>query len=459
MGTTKLRLTLALAGLVLLAACAGPEAPSPRPRPAAEPDFTPTVVPTLAPRPTAVPDPVPVSTPRSEPTVEALSRASLFTPTEPPPKVDTSVASVSLDDVVFDTFQGGFIRLSGASDTSIDRLRDAIPPIYEPAYDSVEGGGWLSETELVMGYSSATEHHAYPLSMLTIHEIVNDVIDGVPVLVSYCPLCLSGAVYSRELDGKVLLFGNTSALYESDMVMYDHQTGSYWFQVLGEAIVGPLTGKRLTLLPAVTTTWGEWKRLHPETQVLSKDLGLLAPPGVNPYAPRPMEGYRDQVDKGFFSFPVSGDKMDARLSPGTIVFAVQVGDSHKAYPISDVMDMVVNDEVGGERVVVLVREDGPAASAYLSTGDGRFLTFRLADGTLEDVETGSEWNDAGLATSGPLAGAQLPALPARTGLWFSVVRRVTRHRIPNSVGMNSEESPWVNRPTWRRKPRGTTACR
>ena len=111
------------------------------------------------------------------------------------------------------------------------------------------------------------------MNVLTLHEIVNDVIDGVPVLVAYCPLCFSGVVFGRELDGRVLTFGNTSALYQSDLVMCDHQTGSYWFQVGGEAVVGELTHSRLTLLPSTTMAWGEWKRLYPETRLLTGTSG------------------------------------------------------------------------------------------------------------------------------------------------------------------------------------------
>ena len=94
----------------------------------------------------------------------------------------------------------------------------------------------MRDTDLVLGYvgPESGSAFAYPVKMLNLHEIVNDVIDGRPVLISYCPLCASGAVYDRELAGEVLLFGNTSALYQSDLVMYDHQSGSYWFQVLGE---------------------------------------------------------------------------------------------------------------------------------------------------------------------------------------------------------------------------------
>ena len=247
------------------------------------------------------------------------STPALYTPTESPPRVDISIAGVAPEDVVFDTFRGGYVPLSEATDDLIESLSDAIKPVYEPRYDSVEGGKWLDDDDLVIGYAAENKAYAYPHKILNLHEIVNDFIDGVPVLVSYCPLCASGVVYNRELDGRALLFGNTSALYQSDMVMYDHQTGSYWFQVAGEAIVGPLTGKRITMLPSMTTTWGEWKLLHPNTSILSKDLGLLGSSARNPYDRDPFVGYADRVAQEHFAFPVSEEKLDRRLNAGEMV--------------------------------------------------------------------------------------------------------------------------------------------
>ena len=327
-----------------------------------------------------------------------------------------------LEDIVFDTFSGGFVRLSEAGDSDIERLRDAIMPIYEPNYEPVAGGRWLADADLVIGYVSESRAFAYPLKILNFHEIVNDVIDGVSVLVSYCPLCASGVVYDRVLDGRVLVFGNTSALYESDLVMYDHQTGSYWFQVLGEAIVGPLTGRRLEMLPSVTTTWAQWTELHPDTRVLSRDLGPLSGSLLgSQYDRDPFLGYSERVNRGGFAFPVSEEKLDDRLRPGDMVFAVQVGHSHKAYTLTGQPDAVINDEVGGERVVVIARSRGPTASAFFSFVDGRTLAFDLVQGEMVDTETGSQWDDGGRAVSGPLAGARLTQLPSRTSFWFSLV--------------------------------------
>ena len=220
-----------VAPLLLVAACAqqadGPSqaatASQPDPTPAATVASaaatpTPSQANALAPAPTPPP---------ATPSPDTSGRP--YTPTGPPPKLDTGSATVPLDAIVSDTFRGGYIPLSEATDTVIESLRDAIRPIYEPVYEPVEGGDWLKDDDLVMGYASASAAYAYPVRMLNLHEIVNDYIDGVPVLISYCSLCASGVVYNRELDGEVLLFGNTSALHESDLVMYDHQTGSYWF--------------------------------------------------------------------------------------------------------------------------------------------------------------------------------------------------------------------------------------
>ena len=117
---------------------------------------------------------------------------------------------------------------------------------------------------------------------------------------------------------------------------------------------------------------------------------------------------------------MSEDKLDGRLRPEDRVIAVQLGESHKAYALSNDSDWLLNDEVGGEGVVLIGRARGPSAVAYLSRASGRDLSFRLVDGAMQDMETGSAWDDSGLATSGPIAGTRLTAVPSRTSFWFSV---------------------------------------
>ncbi len=325
--------------------------------------------------------------------------------------------SVPLDQVVFDTFQGGFVRLSGISDGAIEALRDAIQPVYSPRYEGPDGGSWLGGDDLVIGFEGESEAFAYPIKFLNFHEIVNDEIDGVPIVVTYCPLCGSGVVFDRRLNGEALLFGNTSALYQSDLVMFDHQTGSFWFQTGGEAIVGTLTGERLTPLPSVTMPWTNWLSLHPRTRVLSREQGFGRAPD---YTFDFFEGYGQRLDDLQFLFPVETDKLDSRLRPSAIVLAVGAGGVEKAYPLEALQDAAVNDEIGGRPVLVLSRRIGTFGRAFSREVDGRVLTFEVQDEEVVDRETGSRWDFGGRAVEGPLEGVELESLPTRRSFWFSL---------------------------------------
>ncbi|PZC46912.1 MAG: Protein of unknown function (DUF3179) [Chloroflexi bacterium] len=324
-----------------------------------------------------------------------------------------------MSEIIFDTFDGGSLPLSEAEDGRILALQDAIRPIYDPAYGPASAGDWLDDSFVVLGYvSERGTPYAYPVNILNLHEIVNDTIEGVPVLVSYCPLCASGIIYDRRLDEMELVFGNTSALYESDMVMFDQQTGSYWFQVGGEALVGELTGQRLTPLPSVMMPWGDWKRLHPDTLVLSTETKIYP---VAFYERNPFVGYQEIVNEGRFAFPVS-DKVtaDKRLRPGDRVLAVRSSSEERAYLLEGSGLTVINDRLNGEPIVVLI-DEGPAGAAFSAEVLGRALIFQVAGETYVDNETGSTWDIAGRAVDGPLQGHQLQGLPTRTTFWFALV--------------------------------------
>jgi hypothetical protein len=341
------------------------------------------------------------------------------------PELDTSIASVPLEEIVFDTFgrtRARFVPLSKAPDQLISGLRDAISPIYQPVYGDPADLVWLGDSNLIIGYVADGGAYAYPINVLNRHELVNDVIDGVPVLITYCPLCASGVVYHRELEGQTLLFGNTSALYQSDLVMYDHQTGSYWFQTAGEAVVGPMTGSRLKLLPSTTMTWGEWKELYPDTKLITGTAGSPIRFASQRYGGNPFSGYRERINDNQFVFPVDQAKLDDRLPPGELVLTVEVGDDVTAYPLERLGDAAVNGQVGEQPVVVFSRDNGRASAAFSPVVDGRTLHFDYRDGDapFSDRETGSAWDAAGRASGGPLAGAQLERLNTRRAFWFSI---------------------------------------
>jgi len=223
---------------------------------------------------------------------------SLTDPSDTPP-VDVFKASVPLESIVFDTFDGGSITLAEADDDIIARLFDAIAPIDAPNYSTVEEGGqWLTDDDVVVGFvDQADQAWAYPVRILNGHEIVNDELSGQPILISYCPLCGSGVVFDRRLDDRLLSFSNTSALHQNDLVMVDRETGSYWWQLAGRALVGALNGQSLTALPAETTSWQSWRDRHPETLVMER------PEGRN-YDRDSFLGIGNSLDQGRTPFPV-----------------------------------------------------------------------------------------------------------------------------------------------------------
>ena len=303
--------------------------------------------------------------------------------------------------------------------------RDGIPPVDDPRFVSAaEAGEWLDPREPVIVLDVGTEARAYPLQIMTWHEIVNDTVGGVPVSVTFCPLCNAAIVFDRRLDGRVLDFGTTGRLRKSDLVMYDRQTESWWQQFTGQAIVGTLAGDVLTRLPASIVAFEDFRTLHPQGVLLSRDTGHRRDYGRNPYA-----GY-DDIDGHPFLF---SDEVDDRLPAMERVLNVSAGGVHRLYPFSRLTTKpVVNDTVGGVAVVVLSRAGTlsaldrsriaesrtvPSATAWVRTLDGRELSFRARDGVLEDEQTGSRWSLLGQAVSGPLAGRRLA--PVDSGVHFA----------------------------------------
>ena len=336
------------------------------------------------------------ATPATVSSATPVPRAAVIGPSgvELPP-LEIEQHTVPLEEVYFDTFDGGSRRLSAASEALIAGLRDAIPPIYSPFYEEVEGGDWLSGDDLVIGYlSQSGQAYAYPHKILNFHEIVNDEIDGRPVLISYCPLCRSGVVYDRRLDGRTLTFGNTSALFESDLVMFDWETNSFWWQVPGRAIVGRLSGAALAPLASETMSWSAWRELHPRTnilsRVLSRDLGF-----ARDYERDPFAGLGASLDAGRTPFPTSDASHDDRLRPSAVVLGVVVGEANRVYPLAQLGTTAVNDTIEGRPVVVLVDAERSAGAAFFAEADGRVLTFEYRDGLYVDLETGSSWDLAG----------------------------------------------------------------
>ncbi len=162
--------------------------------------------------------------------------------------------------------------------------KDGIPSIDDPKFVPLAQIKGMAETEPVISLKIGGEAKAYPLRILIWHEIVNDTLGGVPVSVTYCPLCNSAIVFDRRLDGRVLDFGTTGKLRNSDLVMYDRQTESWWQQFLGEGIVGEMTCKRLKMLPARVESLARFRARYPDGKVQVPTNPGMRAYGINPYA-------------------------------------------------------------------------------------------------------------------------------------------------------------------------------
>lgn len=335
-----------------------------------------------------------------------------------------------------------------------DLPKDGIPAIERLQFDTVEQASrWLADREPVMLVERKGEARAYPLQILTWHEIANDVIGGEPTTVTFCPLCNTGIVFDRRLRGLLLDFGTTGKLYNSALVMYDRQTESWWWQVSGEAIVGDLTSAQLTFVPAQIVLWRDFRTLHRNGKVLNRNTGHRRPYGQNPYT-----GY-DHIGNAPFLF--FGPR-DLRLPAMERVVTVSIGNEHVAYPFSVLQKVrVVNDTVGGKPIVVLWApgtasaldrsdiagsRDVGAAGVFDPVVEGRKMTFRFAAGQITDQQTASVWNVLGRATASRLRGTQLTPVVHGNHFWFSwaVFRPDTRIYRPYPGRLEVLiDCPWV----------------
>ena len=306
--------------------------------------------------------------------------------------------------------------------------KDGIPPLDNPKFTTSENANeWLDELEPVIAFEINGDARAYPLQILTWHEVVNDVVGGEPIIATFCPLCNSAIVFERTLDGVVHDFGVSGNLRKSDLIMWDRQTESWWQQLTGEAIVGTLAGKQLTFLPAPIISWADFKAAHPNGRVLSQDTGFSRPYGRNPYV-----GY-DRVDNP--PFLLRRDDLDGRLLPKERVAALTIGDVAAAFPFS-VLDQerVVNYTVNGTELTVFFKPGTRSALGDLLIGDaaeigatgifeavldGRKLTFRSEGDGFIDNETESTWSILGQATAGPLTGSALTPIVHGNHFWFA----------------------------------------
>lgn len=364
------------------------------------------------------------------PTARATETAEP-TPSETPGVKPTELPDEEVPRALSQSFSTNFSKRAISFDEILSGgpPKDGIPAIDNPTFVSQdEADAWLGELEPVVVFKHEAQARIYPFQILTWHEIVNDVVGGQPVAVTFCPLCNTAIVFEATVEGMPLDFGTTGRLRYSNLLMYDRQTESWWQQATGQAVIGQFTGQQLTTLPAPIISWDEARTAFPEAQVLSRDTGFRRNYGQNPYA-----GYDDINSSPFlFQGPITPEEMP----PMARVTTVTLNGEAVAYPEEVLQEVrVVDDSVGGVDVVVFWQEglasaldsnaiaagrDVGATAVYERALEGQTLTFSTTEeGAIIDEQTGSEWNVLGQAVSGELAGQQLEPVVKIDHFWFS----------------------------------------
>lgn len=310
------------------------------------------------------------------------------------------------------------------------QYKDGIPSVANPEMESIEEASrWLTDRSPVIAVEIDGEARAYPQAILMWHEIANDELAGIPIAVTFCPLCNSSITFDRRVDGDTLSFGVSGLLRNSDMVMFDRETESWWQQLTGEGLIGHYAGALLDFVPSQVVSFKTFVERYPDGMVMSRNTGHSRRYGDNPYTQYDSRNSRPFLFNG---------ELDDRLPPVAHVLAGTVGDVVKAYPF-DILreEQVVNDTIG-ETAVVIFFQSGVAsaldqssidssrdigtAGMYHATVEGQTLTFVANDdGTFTDEQTNSTWNAFGEAIEGDLAGTELEWIHAFPHFWFAWV--------------------------------------
>jgi hypothetical protein len=308
---------------------------------------------------------------------------------------------------------------------------DGIPPVDSPVFEGPDSAGsWIEQGWPILVVKEQGEVRGFPLAVLLWHEIVNTEIGGMPVAATYSPLSNSARAFDRRLgDGTTLDFGTTGNLRFANTILYDRQTATWWQQLMGEGIVGSNSGTRLTALPAQILAWEEFTAIYPQALVLSRETSHVREYGFSPFAGL------DGTDRltGVLRALVEGEPND-RLAPLERVVAMELGGVSVAYPFESLSEVrVINDVVDGVPIVVFWKEGARSAlddaelsnsrnvgstAAFRREVEGQLLTFEWTTGAFRDLETGSAWDLAGRAVSGPLASLELVPLVSAEPFWF-----------------------------------------
>lgn len=295
--------------------------------------------------------------------------------------------------------------------------KDGIPALENPKTLSIDRIDYLSDDDLIIGFTHDNEITAYPHAILDWHEIINDDMNGKKVAITYCPLTGTGIAWDRMINGKETTFGVSGLLYNTNLIPYDRLTGSNWCQISLECVNGSLIGKTAESFHLIETTWKTWKEMFPNSKVVSSNTGFDRNYGRYPYGE-----YR--TNDNILLFPVT--PLDERLPAKERVLAVIENGDVKVYRF-DSFDggiKLVTDQFRGKDLLIVGDKNRNFMVAFKNNLNGSNHSFSMVsnsiDGTVFQDETGNQYNLFGNVLAGSDAGSSLVPITSFMAYWFSV---------------------------------------
>lgn len=296
-------------------------------------------------------------------------------------------------------------------------VEGGIPALTNPKYDSVLASDAVIADDLLgIDLDLGDGHRFYPVQIMNWHEVVNDTVNSQHIVVTYCPLCGTGIVYSGDVNMSAVTLSATGKVYNNNTILKDEETGSLWLQATGEAVQGSWIGESLSVIPSQMMKWSTWKDLYPSGLVLSTDTGV-----TRDYTRHPYGNY--DTSKGVY-FPINHTSPDF-TSKWTVY---GVGNETAGLAFSTVAlegTGMMTATLGDQPVIAVYNFETETMRAFFtnSQADGSAFgpfEYNFAKKRLTDTATGSVWNSDGKAISGERAGTQLTEVPSVRGFWFCI---------------------------------------
>lgn len=295
--------------------------------------------------------------------------------------------------------------------------KDGIPALTNPETVGVDEINYLSDEDLVIGFSFGGEYRAYPHDILDWHEIVNDELNGGKIAITYCPLTGTGIGWSRFVDGRETTFGVSGLLYNTNLIPYDRLSDSNWCQISLKCVNGSLIGNRIESFPLIETTYKTWREMFPESSMVSTNTGFSRNYGQYPYG-----AYRTNDE--LLLFPVS--PKDERLPAKERVLTIVEKEAAKVYRFSSFEKgpEVISDQFNDLNIIIVGNKDKNYLVAFENSLNDITHTFSLApdknDMAVFEDEIGNRYDLFGNVLSGPDVGSALKSVTSFMAYWFSV---------------------------------------